>query len=116
MPVLKESESSPEKLSPFHHRRIAYLNDLMVVICDFTDGPAPEPYKPHSHPHEQISYIAEGELLLIMEEEKHHLVKGDIFTVPPDVPHCIQTISKFVRLVDSFSPLREDFLNINKQL
>jgi len=110
MTVLKESETTPEITSPVFKRRIANLDNLMVVVCDFTNGPALEPDKPHSHHHEQISYVAEGELFLFLGNEKHRLTKGDIFTVPSDIPHCIQTISSFVRLVDSFSPVREDFL------
>ena len=110
MPVYLESKSTPEKLSPAFERRIAHLENLMTVVCDFTNGPAPEPDKPHSHPHEQITYIAEGELFFFIGEEKHHLHKGDIFTVPPGVPHCIQNISGFVRLIDSFSPVREEFI------
>ena len=82
----------------------------MVVVCDFTNGPAAQPDPYHSHPHEQITYVAEGDLFLFLEKQKHHLTTGDIFTVPPRVPHCIQSISSHVRLVDSFSPVREDFL------
>jgi hypothetical protein len=33
-----------------------------------------------------------------------------MFTAPSDVPHCIQTLSQHVRLIDTFSPIREDFL------
>jgi len=110
MAVLKESKTIPEKISPVFERRIAHLNNLMIVVCDFTNGPAKEPDKPHSHPHEQISYVAEGDLWLFLGEEKHQITKGDVFTVPPDVPHCIQNISSFVRLIDTFSPIREDFL------
>jgi quercetin dioxygenase-like cupin family protein len=110
MPVIKEKFTQAEKLSPSFERRITYLDKIMVVVCDFTNGPAAEPDKPHSHPHEQISYVAEGELFLFLGKEKHHLTKGDVFAVPPDVPHCIQNISSFVRLIDSFSPIREEFL------
>ncbi len=110
MPVYKEKETIPEKLSPVFERRLSYLNNLMVVVCDFTNGPASEPDKPHSHPHEQISYVAEGELFLFLGEEKHRLTKGDIFAVPSGLPHCIQNISKYVRLIDCFSPVREDFI------
>jgi quercetin dioxygenase-like cupin family protein len=110
MAVIKQKETTPEKISATLERRITYLKNLMVVICDFTNGPAPKPDPPHSHPHEQITYVAEGELFLFIGEEKHHLTKGDIFTVPSGLPHCIQTISKKVRLIDSFSPVREDFL------
>jgi len=110
MPVYFESQTRTEKLSPVFERRIVNLEKIMTVVCDFTNGPAPEPDKPHSHPHEQITYVAEGELYFFIGNEKHRLTKGDLFTVPPGVPHCIQNISGFVRLIDSFSPIREDFL------
>lgn len=110
MAVFHESKTKPEKLSPVFERRIAHLDNLMMVVCDFTNGPAAEPDKPHSHPHEQITYVAEGELLFFLGDEKHHLSKGDIFTVPSGIPHCIQSISNHVRLIDTFNPIREDFL------
>jgi len=110
MAVIKEKQTIAEKMSPVFERRIAHLENLMTVVCDFTNGPADEPDKPHSHPHEQITYVAEGDLYLFLGEEKHHLTTGDIFTVPPELPHCIQTISPRVRLIDSFSPVRKDFL------
>jgi quercetin dioxygenase-like cupin family protein len=110
MPVFKQKETAPEKVSLHFERRISHLKNLMVVVCDFTNGPASQPDPPHSHPHEQITYVAEGEMFLFLGEEKHHLVKGDTFSVPSGVPHCIQTITSHVRLIDSFSPVREDFL------
>jgi mannose-6-phosphate isomerase-like protein (cupin superfamily) len=110
MPVIKKSESLKQKITPGFERRIAYLGNIMVVICDFTSGPMAEPDKQHSHPHEQISYLEEGELWLFLGKEKHHLTKGDIYTVPGGIPHSIQTLSSFVRLIDSFSPVREDFI------
>jgi quercetin dioxygenase-like cupin family protein len=110
MPVLKQKETSPEILSPVFERRIASLDNLMVVVCDFTNGPASQPDPPHSHPHEQITYVAEGDLFFFIGEEKYYLEKGDIYTVPSGIPHCIQTISRYVRLIDSFTPVREDFL------
>ena len=110
MAVFKQDTTSAEKISAVFERRIMHLNNLMIVVCDFTNGPAKEPDPPHSHPHEQITYVAEGELFFFLGGEKHHLCKGDVFTVPSGVPHCIQNISKHVRLIDSFTPVREDFL------
>jgi quercetin dioxygenase-like cupin family protein len=110
MPVFIQNETIPEKISATFERRITHLRNLMVVVCDFTNGPAPQPDTPHSHHHEQITYVAEGELYFFLGEEKHHLNQGDVFSVPSSVPHCIQTISHKVRLIDSFSPIRTDFL------
>jgi quercetin dioxygenase-like cupin family protein len=110
MPVIKKSESVTQKVTSVLERRLAYLENIMVVVCDFTNGPMKVPDKQHSHPHEQISYVEEGELWLFLGEEKHHLAKGDIFAVPSGVLHSIQTISGSVRLIDSFSPIRKDFI------
>jgi quercetin dioxygenase-like cupin family protein len=110
MPVNKEIINIPAKENEGFRRRITHLDNVMVVVCDFTNGPATEPDPPHSHPHEQITYVVQGELFLFLGEEKHHLTEGDVFSVPPDLPHCIQTISSHVRLIDCFSPIREDFL------
>jgi quercetin dioxygenase-like cupin family protein len=105
-----ENKIIHEKVSPDYERRIAYLENLMVVVCDFTNGPMINPDPPHSHPHEQITYVAEGELFFYKENKEYHLVKGDIINIPSGVPHCIQTISSNVRLIDSFQPIRKDFL------
>ncbi|MBN1180798.1 MAG: cupin domain-containing protein [Bacteroidales bacterium] len=91
-------------------RRLAHLNDLMTAIIDFSNGPMIQPDPPHSHPHEQISYVAEGELYVFIGEEKYHLKEGDVFAVPSGVPHTVQTLTGNVRLIDSFSPIREDFI------
>lgn len=32
-------------------------------VIDFDDGPTSEPDPPHSHPHEQVSYVSEGEII-----------------------------------------------------
>jgi mannose-6-phosphate isomerase-like protein (cupin superfamily) len=111
MPTSKGNRIIHQKISPGYERTIAHLDNLMVVVCDFTNGPMKSPDPPHSHPHEQITYVAEGELIFFKEEQEHHLLKGDMITVLPGVPHCIQTISSDVRLIDSFHPVRKDFLN-----
>jgi len=110
MPVNKENVNIPEKVNEGFSRRIVHLDNLMVVVCDFTNGPMPEPDPPHSHPHEQITYVVQGELFLFLGEEKYHISQGDVFLVPSDLPHCIQTLRTNVRLLDCFSPIRKDFL------
>jgi len=107
---MQENKIIAEMVSPGFERSISYLNNLMVVVCDFTNGPMSCPDPPHSHPHEQITYVAKGELLFYKNDHEYHLIEGDIITVPPDVSHCIKTLSSNVRLVDSFTPLRKDFL------
>jgi len=91
-------------------RRLAYTDNLMIVVVDFYDGPKEQPDTPHSHPHEQVSYVAAGEILFITDGQQVRLGAGDVFVVPSEKPHSIQQLSEHVRLVDCFTPIREDFV------
>jgi quercetin dioxygenase-like cupin family protein len=106
----KENTITQEKISADFERKIAYLEKLMVVVCDFKNGPMKSPEPPHSHPHEQITYVAEGEIEFFKGEEKHLLTKDDLILIPSGVPHCIRLISRHAKLIDSFSPVREEFI------
>lgn len=100
-----------QQVSPGFNRKLAFLQNMMVTVCNFEDGPADQPDPLHSHPHEQITYVAEGEVLFFRGEDRFHLRKGDIITIPSGVPHSIQKLSSRIILIDSFCPVREDFLN-----
>jgi quercetin dioxygenase-like cupin family protein len=110
MGIVKQSEAAKQTITDGRTRFLAYTDRLMTAVIDFSDGPTSEPDPPHSHPHEQITYVAEGEIFFCTENEKHHLRKGDLFTVPGNVPHSVQLLTPKVRLVDTFTPVREDFL------
>lgn len=110
MAITKRSELTPEIIAPGRTRYLAYTKKLMMVVMDFQDGPTSKPDQPHSHPHEQVSYVVSGEINIFLNNEPTRLVPGDIFTVPPNLPHSVQLLTKHARLVDTFTPIRRDFL------
>ena len=110
MATLKYQETPTQQIAEKAERRLGYLENLMIVVIDFHDGPTSEPDPPHSHPHEQVCYVAEGEIIFILEDEQTRLGPGDVFLVPSGKPHTIQRLTEHVRLVDCFTPIREDFL------
>lgn len=110
MGVIKVQETVLEKIAEGRTRYLANTNDLMVVVVDFEDGPATEPDPPHSHPHQQITYVAEGDLYFFVDGQPHRLSVGDLITVPSNVPHTIQLLSERVRLIDTFTPIRTEFI------
>ena len=110
MPVFIDKKTQSTEVLPGVHRKLVHLENLMSAIIDFTGGPMNEPDPPHSHPHEQISYVAKGELIVYIGGDEYKLTEGDMFYVPSNVPHTVKTLTKEVRLVDSFSPIRKDFL------
>ena len=112
MAVLKFSERTPELVRVGLERRNIYTPNLMTVIVDFTDGPWSEAEPFHSHPHEQTSYIASGEVIFYCENEPdQHLKAGDMFAVPSGKKHTVKILSATARLIDSFNPIRQEFIS-----
>lgn len=111
MSVLKFEESIPEKVREGLERRIIFTPNLMTVIVDFTDGPWTEAEPFHSHPHEQTSYVASGEIIFYCEgEPEQHLQAGDLFAVASGKKHTIRLLSNQARLIDNFNPIRQEFI------
>ena len=111
MSILKLAESTPTVVKEGLERRIIYTPNLMTVIVDFLDGPWDEPDPFHSHPHEQTSYIADGEIIFYCEgEPDQHLKKGDLFAVTTGQKHTVRILTPTARLIDSFNPIRQEFI------
>ena len=110
MRVSTNNDDRSVQVTPERSRRVAHTENLMMVVWDFTDGPSLEPDPDHSHPHEQVTYVVEGEVLFFIGDQFTRLGPGDMVTVLPDQSHTIQLLSPRVRLIDAFTPLREEFL------
>jgi quercetin dioxygenase-like cupin family protein len=110
MTILQYDRAPAVEIREGAARRLGYTANLMMVVVDFHDGPKDQPDPLHSHPHEQACYVAAGEVLFVMDGETTHLKPGDVFLVPSGKPHAIQQLTEHVRLVDCFTPIREDFL------
>jgi len=78
----------------------------MMVFFDI--GPHTE-IPPHSHPHEQMGTVLEGEITLIIGNEERLLNAGDGYVAPSGVAHGARTGNQGAKVVDFFSPPREDY-------
>lgn len=86
-------------------RRAVYLDKVMLTFFDFEPGrEVPE----HAHPHEQISYVLEGEMAFTLNGERRTLRAGEGVTIPPNVPHSA-TFPGPARVMDAWHPVREDY-------
>lgn len=110
MPHVKQQSEPRTPIADKRERYLAHTDHLMMVVIDFNDGPAEQPDSPHDHPHEQISYLVEGELIFFIDGKPHPMQPGDMITVPGGVPHCVQLQTSHARVVDCFTPLRDEFL------
>ncbi|TAG12227.1 MAG: cupin domain-containing protein [Sphingobacteriia bacterium] len=62
----------------------------------------------HSHIHEQVSYVLEGEFELTVEGVAHRLTVGQVFVIPSNIPHSGIGITDCF-ILDVFTPVREDY-------
>lgn len=62
----------------------------------------------HQHVHEQITYILEGQLEMVIGGEKYLLTPGTVHVIPSNTPHSAiaQTDCK---VIDAFAPARNDY-------
>jgi mannose-6-phosphate isomerase-like protein (cupin superfamily) len=111
MPVLFNNQALEKELVPGIKAKIAHTDSLMTLISEISLGIQLAPLPMHSHPAEQTTYILDGELFVFIEGEKtQHLKAGDMYYVEANVPHAIQSLSEMIHVIESFSPLRQEFL------
>ena len=63
----------------------------------------------HSHPHEQAGIVIEGEMEMGIGGEVRTLRPGDMYIIPGDVVHYARCGDTPAKVLDIFSPVREEF-------
>jgi quercetin dioxygenase-like cupin family protein len=85
---------------------LCYDQSVMLVRVVFEKGaigPA------HQHPHIQCSLVASGRFEMTIGDETRILEAGDSFIVPSKVIHSALALEAG-ELVDTFAPMREEFV------
>ncbi|ABR35494.1 cupin domain-containing protein [Clostridium beijerinckii] len=65
---------------------------------------------PHTHPHDQFTYVLKGKLKFIIDGEETIVATGDSLLFPSNVPHGCIVLEEGSEVLDVFTPTREDFL------
>ena len=87
--------------------RVVAGEKIMFSFLDFEPGGVIDS---HSHPHEQMGLVLEGEFELTIGDETKIVKAGDAYVIPGNVPHRAASTGKTARTLDVFSPPREDYL------
>ena len=101
------NETDWTELAPGNTRRVLiHTPELMQVEFGFEQGAVGAL---HSHPHIQVSYVAEGSFEVTIAGKTEIVGQGGSFIVPSGLEHGVVALEAG-RLVDVFTPMRQDFI------
>ena len=101
LPAVPEREIIPGYKVRFVH------SESMTLAFWTVEAGAPLPQ--HSHIHEQVANVIEGEYELTVEGETRVLRPGSVAVIQSNALHSGRAITD-CRLVDVFHPVREEYL------
>lgn len=93
------------EIVPGYRAKFIHAEGMTLAYWEVEAGAAlPE----HSHPHEQIANVLEGEFELVVDGESRLLSPGQVAVIPGNIPHSGRAITP-CRLLDAFQPARDDY-------
>ncbi len=106
MPYQKLSDLKPHEVIPGYHATFIHMDHMTLAYWRIEAGAEmPE----HSHPHEQVANLLEGEFEMSLGGERMTLKPGVVAVIPSGIPHGGRAIQD-CRILDVFHPVREDYI------
>lgn len=96
----------PIEIFPGVRIRTPHGKNLMLSYVEIEEGAV---VSLHHHPHEQGGIVLSGRMELTIGEETRILGPGEMYLIPPSVPHRATAVGGPVVAMDVFSPVREDY-------
>ena len=106
MPFITIQDYEPIELAPGAMARTPYGENIMLSYLELGEGSV---IPLHSHPHEQAGMLLKGKMELTIGEETRLCQPGELFIIPPNVPHAAKPVDGPATVLDVFSPVREDY-------
>ena len=101
----KINDLTPKELAPGLTGYYAHGTNMTLGLVEIKAG---SNLPMHSHPHEQITYILEGQLDMIIDGKEYKLTAGMYYVIPSNVQHGAVAVTD-CKVIDVFNPVREDY-------
>lgn len=111
MPLIELNSITPKEIVAGYPARFIHTPNMTFSYLDVKAGAAlPE----HSHVHEQVAHVLEGEFELTVDGQPIRFGPGSVVVIRSGVKHSGLAITN-CRMLDVFSPVREDYLALSLQ-
>ena len=106
MPFVDRSNMSSREIMPGVRFHMASGERIMLCLFELAAGAQ---LPSHSHPHEQVGTVQEGEFELEIAGETRRLKPGNMWIIPGGTQHSARALQEKVVILETFSPPREDY-------
>src|SRR5438552_2862534 len=100
------TEFSHHDIFPGVHIKTCAIEKMMLSYVDLQPHAV---VAEHSHPHEQCGLMIEGKATFWIGGEEKTLGPGDMYRIPGNVKHRVVALDQPVKVLDIFTPIREDY-------
>ena len=105
MPYMNLNEVPEREIIPGFRARFVHSANMSFAHWSIDqDAILPE----HSHEHEQVVNVIDGEFELSIDDDTRRLRRGEVAVIPPNAVHSGRAITD-CRVIDVFYPIREDY-------
>jgi quercetin dioxygenase-like cupin family protein len=104
--LVDKADCSHHRIFPGVDIFTTFGDSMMLSLVEFEPGAVVEE---HSHPHEQLGYMLEGEAEFIIGGQSQMVRPGMMWRIPGGVKHKVIAGDRPVRALDVFHPIREDY-------
>ncbi|MDM8537359.1 cupin domain-containing protein [Desulfobacterales bacterium HSG17] len=105
MPFINLNDLNEKEMLPGLRARFVHTENMTFSYWNITAGAE---LPDHSHPHEQVANILEGEFELTVDGQAKIITPGDVVVIPSKASHSGRAITD-CRILDVFYPVREDY-------
>jgi quercetin dioxygenase-like cupin family protein len=108
MPFIEIDKINPKEPFPGFRGRFFHSKSMTIAHWNIKAGSAAPV---HTHIHEQTVDVISGQLELTIEGEARVLGPGQGAVIPSMIPHGAKAVTDCF-IIDTFSPVREDYKNL----
>lgn len=99
------SQIQSKEIMPGYHGKLVHGDTISWAFWTVEKGAeVPE----HSHHHEQIMHVVEGDFQFTLDGNTAVYHSGDVVVIPSNSPHSGKALTA-CKLMDVFSPVREEY-------
>ena len=99
------SNIAVKEIAPGFFSKLIHTSNNTINFLEVTAGSS---IPLHRHPHEQSSFVLEGEFEMTVGEETQILTASNFALIPGNIMHGGTALTN-CKLIDIFNPVREDY-------